>query len=123
MAARTSSRPNAIAKTMRLRRRPEFQEVQRDGRKLHSGAFLAVVRRRPDANEPVGRVGLTVTKRIGNAVTRNRIKRRTRDWLRTHGWVPAGLDVVFIAKDASASLSSVAFAAELRRLCEKIATC
>lgn len=50
-------------------------------------------------NHP-GRVGFTITKKIGNAAVRNRFQ-ALREWLRTHGWVPAGSDVVFVAKPAA----------------------
>jgi hypothetical protein len=79
-----------MTKAMRLRRRQEFVAVQSSGRKVHGKLFLALVVE-TSGGAPVGRVGLTVTKRIGNAVIRNRIKRRAREWLRRHGWVPAGL--------------------------------
>lgn len=68
----------------------------------------------------VGRVGLTVTKRIGNAVTRNRIKRRTREWLRRNGWVPAGRDVVLVAKDGAAAATTAELAADLSRLVSRV---
>ena len=106
---------------MRLRRRPEFVAVQSTGRKIHGNGFVALVVRKSGAT--LGRVGFTVTKRIGNAVTRNRIRRRAREWLRTHGWVPAGLDVVFIAKEAAAGQSSAALADDLRRMVGRIAAC
>ena len=51
---------------------------------------------------PVGRLGITVTKKVGNAVVRNRIKRLLREWLRLHGWVPPGWAVVVVAKDSAA---------------------
>ncbi len=51
---------------------------------------------------PTGRLGITVTKKVGNAVVRNRIKRMLREWLRTNGWVPPGWDVVLVAKDSAA---------------------
>lgn len=121
MAARTSRRPHAISKAMRLRRRPEFLAVQAHGRKVHGTAFLALVATL--TSQPTGRIGFTVTKRIGNAVTRNRIKRRTRDWLRRHGWAPVGKDVVLIAKEPAATLSTAALQADLRRLFERIASC
>ncbi len=108
-----------MTKGMRLRRRPEFVAVQSAGRKIHGKLFMAmVVANRAEA--PVGRVGLTVTKRIGNAVTRNRIKRRAREWLRRNGWVPSGCDVVLVAKDAAASASSADVALDLSRLVGRV---
>ena len=152
MAERSSSQPQAMSKSMRLRRRPEFLAVQSSGRKIHGSGFVALVVRAPSAGgatdghvpagggrspaprernaasspitiPPTGRVGFTVTKRIGNAVTRNRIRRRAREWLRRHGWIPAGLDVVFIAKEAAVAQSSAALAEDLRRMVGRIASC
>lgn len=88
-----------ITKGMRLRRRAEFVAVQTGGRKLHGRHVLALARQQ---DLPVGRLGITVTKKVGNAVVRNRIKRLLREWLRLHGWVPAGWDVVLVAKDSAA---------------------
>ncbi len=110
-----------MTKDMRLRRRQEFLAVQSSGRKIHGKLFLALVETR--AGAPVGRVGLTVTKRIGNAVTRNRIKRRTREWLRRHGWVPAGCDVVLVAKEGAATSSVEEHGRDLQRLVSRIAPC
>lgn len=138
MAERRSARPEALSKSMRLRRRPEFVAVQSSGRKIHGQGFIALVVRAADGRgqaddrdgrtgaldaPPTGRVGFTVTKRIGNAVTRNRIRRRAREWLRRHGWVPAGLDVVFIAKEAAVAQTADALAADLRRMVGRISTC
>jgi ribonuclease P protein component len=62
-------------------------------------AFVLLVRRRDDG-DPAMRVGYTVTKKIGNAVIRNRIKRRfralARDVLSVNG-VP-GADHVLIGR-------------------------
>jgi ribonuclease P protein component len=95
-----------LTKAMRLRRRREFLAVQGNGSKVSGRHFVALAVRR--AQEDPGRVGLTVTRRVGNAVTRNRIKRLARDWLRRNGWVPTGWDVVIIAKDSAASLTRCA---------------
>lgn len=95
-----------IDKTMRLRRRQEFLAVQRAGTKIHGRAFLALVA--PTATQQTkGRVGITVTRRVGNAVTRNRIRRLVREWLRRNGWVPAGCDVVIVAKESAAAARSL----------------
>ena len=62
-------------------------------------AFVLLVRKRDDDNEAI-RVGYTVTKKIGNAVVRNRIKRRFRalaqEILPTMG--VAGADHVLIGR-------------------------
>ncbi len=111
-----------MTKSMRLRRRPEFVAVQTEGRKVHGKLFVALVVQTA-ATAPLGRVGLTVTKRIGNAVIRNRIKRRARDWLRRHGWVPAGRDVVIVAKEAAATSTSAEIGHDLARVVSKVAAC
>lgn len=101
---------------MRLRERASYLEVQAQGQKLHGRHVLGIARKRPDPQLP-GRLGLTVTKKVGNAVVRNRIRRLIREWLRLHGWVPRGWDVVVVAKDSAArQLHPGDFAADLTRL-------
>jgi ribonuclease P protein component len=88
-----------ISKEMRLRRRAEFVAVQSGGRKLHGRHVLVLAK---EQALPVGRLGITVTKKVGNAVVRNRIRRLLREWLRLNGWIPPGWDVVVVAKDSAA---------------------
>lgn len=88
--------------------------------KLHGRHVLALARKR---TEPLlaGRLGLTVTKKVGNAVIRNRIKRMLREWMRLHGWVPAGWDVVLVAKDSAArQLHPDDFAPDLTRILRQL---
>jgi ribonuclease P protein component len=59
----------------RLRRRADFLATAK-GARASGGAFLLQGRDRRDRGEP--RVGFTVTKQTGNAVERNRIRRRLR---------------------------------------------
>lgn len=90
-----------ITKEMRIRRREDYLIVQSQGKKLHGRHLLAFVRKH-DAESCAGRLGLTVTKRLGNAVVRNRIKRMLRESMRLRGWVPRGWDVVLVAKESAA---------------------
>lgn len=90
-----------ITKEMRLRRRVDYLAVQAEALKLHGKTVLALARKRSDPGL-VGRLGITVTKKVGNAVVRNRIKRLIREWMRLHGWVPEGWDIVLVAKDPAA---------------------
>ncbi len=98
--------------------------MQSTGTKIHGRAFLALVAPSDAPAGSVGRVGVTVTKRIGNAVTRNRIKRLVREWLRRNGWVPAGRDVVIVAKEAAKELRGLAdVEVDLRKIRGKLSAC
>lgn len=103
-----------------MRERVEYLGVQAAGDKLHGRHVLGIARRRPDPQLP-GRLGLTVTKKVGNAVVRNRIRRLVREWIRQNGWVPRGWDLVVVAKDSAArQLHPVDFAADLTRILRQI---
>ena len=67
---------------MRLRRRSEFLAAAR-GSRFNRPSFVlqALPRREPERAETIG-IGLTVTRKIGNAVVRNRARRRLREALR-----------------------------------------
>lgn len=121
MPRRASS---GIAKQMRLRRRAEFLAVQAGGTKLHGRHVLAIAQRQSNearGEDGRGRLGLTVTKKVGNAVVRNRIKRLLREWMRLHGWVPAGWDLVLVAKDSAArQLHPDDFAIDLTRILRQL---
>jgi ribonuclease P protein component len=95
-------------KRRRLRKRREFLAVQSVGRAIHGRYFLVVaVAASPScARLPAdaeGRVGITVSKKVGSAVKRNRIKRLVREYLRRHEFAPA-LDVVVIAKRSAGAV-------------------
>ena len=109
-----------ISKEMRLRQRVDYLAVQAGGMKLHGRHVLGIARRQAEPG-PRGRLGLTVTKKVGNAVGRNRIRRLLREWLRLHGWVPAGWDIVLVAKDSAArQLHPDDFAPDLTRILRQL---
>ncbi|MBN8950030.1 MULTISPECIES: ribonuclease P protein component [unclassified Rhizobium] len=92
----TNERPK---KTVgRLKSRPQFLAV-REGEKRRGGFFLIEVldRKLADA-EP--RVGFTVTKKHGNAVERNRMRRRLKEAVRLHAGfaMQPGHDYVVVAR-------------------------
>ncbi len=67
----------------RLTRRAEFQRVS-GGRRASAQTFTLQSRRRdgPEPGTAGARVGFTVTRKVGNAVVRNRIRRRLKEALR-----------------------------------------
>jgi ribonuclease P protein component len=115
-----------MTKSMRLRRRREFLAVQGTGTKVNTRHFVALVARARECDAGVtrGRVGLTVSKRVGVAVVRNRVKRLVREWLRTHDWIPGGYDVVIIAKDSAGRVASLReVGTDLSRIRGQVAAC
>lgn len=109
-------------KSARLLRPSEFRRVQLEGRTVDLGAFVVrVAERSATAAEPVeARLGLAVSRRAGNAVARNRIKRRTREWFRHHRAFLSGLDVVVSARPQAAGLDQRAAEALFLRLLERL---
>ncbi len=100
----------------RLVRPEEFAYVLQHGRRLRMGAFLLVVAER--VNEGGGartRLGITVSRRVGRAVVRNRLKRRIREWFRhERARIQGNLDIVVVARQAAAGLSGCEVARALR---------
>ena len=110
------ARRERFPKEVRLRRRAEFLKVQETGQKFPSDAFLALVL--PNARaDGTTRLGLTVSTKVGNAVVRNRIRRRLRELFRTRRErLPRGLDVVLIARTQAAQAEPLALSAAFERL-------
>jgi ribonuclease P protein component len=91
-------RNERFTKAERLRKRSEFRQVYEQGRRYHVSLFTVfVLQTAQDTN----RLGVTVTKRIGRAVTRNRCKRLVREVFRRNKWrLPGGLDLVVNVKQS-----------------------
>src|SRR5262249_15812623 len=69
-------RPQEAQRLVTLKKRADFLAAN-SGRRASTPGFILLVRDRKDA-DPAMRVGFTVTKKIGGAVVRNRMKRRFR---------------------------------------------
>ena len=95
-----------------LRVRADFVRLRRGRRVERPGFLLQVGEGVPDA----ARFGITVTKKIGNAVARNRIKRRFRAAIReaAPGLAQVGRDHVLIARPGAADRPFPALLDDLR---------
>ena len=95
--------PVCFGKARRVRKRSEFRRIQANARRVTSPHFVLLVAARGE--DGPSRLGLVVTKKIGNAVERNRIKRVCRACFRLFdGLVPDGIDLVVIAREGAAEL-------------------
>lgn len=91
----------ALALFEALKKRRDFVRVQNASLKTR-GKRLVILKDRGVAGNPP-RVGFTVSKRVGNAVVRNRVKRRLRELTRASvAFLEPGCDYVVIARPQAA---------------------
>jgi len=90
----------------RLRRPREFQRVARMGKRRTSEHFIVLLAcRDPNAAADWPRLGVTVSRRVGSAVVRNRVKRAVREWFRrSQSLLAPHADLVVIARQGAAEL-------------------
>jgi ribonuclease P protein component len=87
----------------RLTRKSEYAFVFEYGEKVVGRYFVCYMARR----EGMGcKLGLAVSRKVGKAVVRNRVKRHVREFYRTHfRGLPTDLQVVVVARPPSAALN------------------
>jgi ribonuclease P protein component len=104
----------AFPKDLRLLRRGDFRRVYEEGQR-RSGSLCAVFFRANGLART--RLGITTPARLGNAVLRNRVKRRLREFFRLHrAALPAGWDIVLNPREAVAQVPFTTLAREMLRL-------
>jgi ribonuclease P protein component len=84
-----------FTRARRLVRSSEFRNIYEQGSRMTSRYFVAFCLRLPDEHVP-SRFGFTVPRALGNAVQRNRLKRRMREAVRAQfDRLPANWAIVF----------------------------
>jgi len=94
----------SFKKGERLLRRADFERLAKTGNRINGEYFIILF-----ARNGLGklRLGITVSKRVGRAVIRNRLKRLVREYFRQHkGLFGDSYDVNVIAKSGIPGLSS-----------------
>lgn len=112
-----------LGRSKRLRKRSGFLAVEQHGQRI-AGRNLVLYAMLPTNGKSSrnARLGITVSKKVGTAVVRNRVKRWVREsYRRMAQAIPRGTDLVVIAKPSAANASYSATAEELRRLLLSIA--
>jgi ribonuclease P protein component len=120
-AARLKRPRESYGAADRLHQRREFLTLQKNGARYQTAHFVMYAGQLgPDERS---RLGITVSRRIGGAVVRNRTKRRVREsYRRTFKWMlPEGLALVVIARDGAGDLDAAAVRDELSHAAAKLA--
>lgn len=121
-------RPEGLPAPLRLKKRRDFLRAQGKGAKHHVRHFLVFVmpRRTDPALDALSgpsptRLGITVTKKVGKAHVRNRIKRLVREvFRRQRRELPASMDVVFVAKRNAGGMSYDDMQDDFRQLVRRL---
>jgi ribonuclease P protein component len=103
--------PHTFGQKERIRKRQDYQRIYDQGVRRHSQRFTIILCPSPTG---IRRMGMTVSRKVGNAVQRNRVKRLLREFFRLNkSRLPASQDIVIIAKKGILPLTYRDVCAEL----------
>ena len=125
-------RRERLPRAARVRHRSDYLAIQNRGRRV-AGPNLLLFALASQAQEGPpgqqrtqgrqgrqGRIGITVSKKVGNAVVRNRVKRWIREcYRRSRPQFPTRLDLVVVARPAAAAASHAVVCRELTTLARR----
>lgn len=104
----------------------DFQNIARNAKRWTGSCFVMQARIAADPHAPF-RFGLTASRKVGNAVVRNRCKRRLREVVRAlvrdsvaQGIVVQGYDIVIIARTCCATVDFKVLQDDLLRGCRHL---
>lgn len=108
----------SLKKQYRIKKNKEFQEIFRTGQSFANRELVIYYRKKNDQKH--FRVGISVGKKIGNAVTRNRIKRYIREcFIHLEDNLKQEYDIIIIARNQSVHLSYERLCKSLQHLLRK----
>jgi ribonuclease P protein component len=109
---------NRFKKTDRILKRSDFLAVSLKGSKVYNKYFILIHLPNEHKNN---RLGITVTKRVGKSVERNKIKRYCREFFRLNRCtIPENIDINIIVKKNALALDSERMFLALENIFKKI---
>lgn len=106
-----------MKKTERLKKNYEFARIYRRGR-FFPGKYLVLYILKN--NMEINRLGVSVSKKIGKSVTRNRVKRLIRESYRYYEpFITGGLDIVITARKVETEYRFADILKELKYLLKR----
>lgn len=101
-----SDRTGPFRRGDRLLKSSEFSRLGRVGRRRAESTFVLLVAPGISTHGSEQRLGITVSRKVGGAVVRNRVKRRIREWFRrSRPKLRQGIDLVVIGRSGAGNLS------------------
>ncbi len=108
----------SYSKADRILKRAEYLRLSKSGQRIRNRYFIAYV---GEGKNGRSRLGVTVTKKTGNAVIRNRMKRLCREFFRLHRNSIAGKrDINIVVTKEAAQLPGKNFFLSLQNLFDRI---
>ncbi|MFB5676982.1 ribonuclease P protein component [Paenibacillus terreus] len=93
-----------MQRKLRLRNRADFSRVYRHGKSFANHQLVVYWSRRKDVDQ--FRAGISVSKKIGNAVVRNRMRRLLKEIIRHHEHeIMEHVDLIFIVRKGAVTMS------------------
>jgi ribonuclease P protein component len=123
------ARGEGFPRARRVRKRLDYLRIQNQGRRFSTPHFLVFTLPTPPGPSSTAsstassttRFGVTVSRKVGDAVTRNRVKRWIRESCRR--WaaeLPPTLDIVIVARPQAAGIGFAPTSAELASLTKRL---
>lgn len=107
-------------KNHKIRKNAEFRAVYRRGKSFSNHLLVLYIYKNRKLTKDINRIGISVSKKVGKSVTRNRIKRLIKESYRlNNNNLITGYDLVFIARNASSEKSYNEISESIKNLFKK----
>lgn len=105
----------------RIRKKADFAALREHGVRIHCGAFIVQALRRSASEIEGRRIGIITSRRVGNAVHRNRARRLMREIFRNHQEsIPEATDLVVIVRNTIWQETYASLEARFLKACARL---